>query len=557
MSNITIVTGLWDIKRSELSEGWARSFEDHYIKKFIDFLDIPYNLIIFGDQELEKIVWDHRSQENTQFIVRSQDWFKNEFYDKIQQIRQSPDWINQAGWLGSSTQASLEMYNPLVMSKMFLLNDARILSKFSSSHMFWLDAGITSTVHKGYFTGDRVLDKITDYVNTFTFLCFPYKADREIHGFSYPDINRFAGRDVEMVARGGFFGGPVELIGEVSGLYYNELNNTLQNGYMGTEESIFSILVYKHPELIGYAKIDGNGLVSKFFEELKNSTLKVYTTLVSKTLIPLNYSNVGLYVITYNSPKQFETLCRSFEKYDEDYLKLPKKFLLNNSLDRSTDEEYAELCEKYGFEEIKKDNLGICGGRQFIAEHFNKQENLDYYLFYEDDMFFYVGDEITCKNGFVRKIGNLYRKSLEIIHKENLDFLKLNFSEFYGDNRLQWSWHNVPSQQRKELFPEKPVKTSNNIHEAPFTKFENIKCNRGVPFATGEIYYCNWPQVVSRVGNQKMFLDVVWNSPYEQTWMSYIFQETRKGNIKPGILLATPTEHNRFEFYPAEERREN
>jgi len=54
-----------------------------------------------------------------------------------------------------------------------------------------------------------------------------------------------------------------------------------------------------------------------------------------------------------------------------------------------------------------------------------------------------------------------------------------------------------------------------------------------------------------------MFLDVVWNSPYEQTWMSYIFQETRKGNIKPGILLATPTEHNRFEFYPAEERREN
>ena len=70
MSNITIVTGLWDIKRSELSEGWARSFEDHYIKKFIDFLDIPYNLIIFGDQELEKIVWDHRSQENTQFIVR-------------------------------------------------------------------------------------------------------------------------------------------------------------------------------------------------------------------------------------------------------------------------------------------------------------------------------------------------------------------------------------------------------------------------------------------------------------------------------------------------------
>jgi hypothetical protein len=54
-----------------------------------------------------------------------------------------------------------------------------------------------------------------------------------------------------------------------------------------------------------------------------------------------------------------------------------------------------------------------------------------------------------------------------------------------------------------------------------------------------------------------MFLDIKWTYPYEQTWMSYIYQETLNNNIYPGILLATPTEHNRFEFYKAEERREN
>jgi hypothetical protein len=59
------------------------------------------------------------------------------------------------------------------------------------------------------------------------------------------------------------------------------------------------------------------------------------------------------------------------------------------------------------------------------------------------------------------------------------------------------------------------------------------------------------------VGNKKMFLEVKWAHPYEQTMMSYIYQETKKGNIKPSVLLATPTEHNRFEFYPSEERREN
>ena len=30
MSKVTIVTGIWDIKRSELSEGWNRSF-NHYL----------------------------------------------------------------------------------------------------------------------------------------------------------------------------------------------------------------------------------------------------------------------------------------------------------------------------------------------------------------------------------------------------------------------------------------------------------------------------------------------------------------------------------------------
>jgi len=39
--------------------------------------------------------------------------------------------------------------------------------------------------------------------------------------------------------------------------------------------------------------------------------------------------------------------------------------------------------------------------------------------------------------------------------------------------------------------------------------------------------------------------------------MSFMFQETKKGNLKPALLLATPTEHERFDYYPGEERREN
>ena len=84
-------------------------------------------------------VSDNRRSENTQFVRRSLSWFKdNDFYDKIQSIRTSPDWYNQVGWLKESTQARLDNYNPLVMSKVFLLNDAKIMDQFNSEYLFWI-----------------------------------------------------------------------------------------------------------------------------------------------------------------------------------------------------------------------------------------------------------------------------------------------------------------------------------------------------------------------------------------------------------------------------------
>jgi hypothetical protein len=361
------------------------------------------------------------------------------------------------------------------------------------------------------------------------------------------------------VARGGFFGGPKSTIPSINSIYYGLLKSTLEEGYMGTEESIFSIMCYKHSDLINYFKIEYNGLIGKFFEDLKNDVLEVKneTSVVSKNNLDIN--KVGLYVITFNSPKQFETLINSFLEYDKDYLNKTKKFLLNNSTDNSTFEAYKYLCEKYDFEHIIPDegNLGICGGRQFIAEHFDKTD-LDYYLFFEDDMFFYCKEGEVCRNGFNRKVDNLYTKSLEIAKKENFDFLKLNYTEFFGDNSVQWSWYNVPQNVREEFWPGKPRLPQMGLDpNAPKLEFNSILSHKGIPYATGEIYYCNWPQIVSRTGNQKMFLETTWAHPFEQTWMSHMYQLTKKGQLKPGILLMTPTEHNRFEHYNRELRKES
>lgn len=558
-NKVTIVTGLWDIGRQNLSEGWSRNF-DHYIEKFIQLLSIKENMIIYGDSELENIVFKYRTQENTQFIRRDINWFKyNEYYNLIQEIRTNPLWSNQAGWLSESTQANLQLYNPLVMSKMFLLNDAKIMDKFNSDYLFWLDGGITNTVHIGYFTHDNVLNRIGEFCDKFMFVAFPYESNTEIHGFKYDKLCQYANNSkVNKVARGGFFGGPKESIHEANSIYYQLLLETLKNGLMGTEESLFTIMLYKHSNLFSYSEILENGFISTFFENIKNNNVvikneKVLYNITSK----LDLNNVGLYVIGFNSPKQFRTLINSMLMYDENFIKKPKKFLLDNSTDLSTTPEYKELCDFYGFEHIKEENLGICGGRQWIAEHFEKT-GLEYMLFFEDDMFFYPNKGEICKNGFNRFVDNLYQKSLRIVNEEKLDFLKLNFSEFYGDNSTQWSWYNVPQMIRDEVWPEnKNLPIQGLDPNAPRTKFTSIKSLEGVPYALGEVYYCNWPQIVSKEGNKKMFLTTKWSRPFEQTWMSYIFQETIKGSIKPAILLITPTEHDRFDHYESSLRKES
>ena len=554
MSN-TLVTGLWDIGRGELSEGWSRPFE-LYLQKFEELLSIDENMIIFGDEKLREFVFKKRNESNTQFIVRDSSWFKNnEYFDLIQQIRTNPTWYNLSGWLRDSTQAKLEYYNPLVMSKVFLLNDAKLLDKFNSEKLFWIDAGLVNTVHPGYFYKDKVLDKIGQLTNKFLFVCFPYNADNEVHGFEFSEMKRLTNEVPDLVARGGFFGGDKHSISEINTLYYSILVDTLRRGFMGTEESLFTILMYQYSSLIDYCEIESNGLLYKFFEDVKTNEVVVKNK--GKKIKKSTSNKVGLYVITFNSPKQFETLIKSFLDYDSNFLNKTKKFLLNNSTDLSTTEEYLKLCNEYNFEHIKKDNIGITGGRQFVAEHFNEQEDLGYYYFFEDDMFFHSGSENVCKNGFNRKINDIFNKSLEIIQKEDFDFLKLNFTEFYGSHDKQWAWYNVPQEFRESHWPNsKRLPVQGLDPNSPNLEFKNIKSHKGVPYSNGEIYISNWPIVMSKEGNYKCYLETKFQYPYEQTIMSHVYQETVKGKINPGVLLCTPTEHNRFDFYAAELRKE-
>ena len=90
-SNMTLVTALFDIKRGDL-DGFGRPF-DHYIETFRRLLKSELPMVIFCDDEVEKIVWEERSRDNTQVVKKTLDDIRAfPFYEQTNRIRQQDAW---------------------------------------------------------------------------------------------------------------------------------------------------------------------------------------------------------------------------------------------------------------------------------------------------------------------------------------------------------------------------------------------------------------------------------------------------------------------------------
>lgn len=563
--NYTIVSGLWNLSRN------GRDFDSHYLPRFKEFLQIDAYMILFLPEYLHETVWEIRKSENTFIKTFELDDIQSLYsphWNRTQQIRTNDKWLSitgEGGWLKSSPQASLEYYNPIVQSKMFMLHDASIYNVFNTEYFYWLDAGITNTVPSSHLIQDKCLDKVVQHTDPFIFLSYPYDATDEIHGFDIKAMNRYAGEPVKYVCRGGFFGGHKDQISQANATYYSYLQSSLGEGYMGTEESLFSIMAYREPFLYRRYELDGNGLIVKFTEALLKDTVVLTSSKTPKSanvknhILDTSKIKTNLYILTFNFPEQLEYTLSSMKKVPE-WLEKPNLILLDNSTDESAKEKNRVIAKDNDFEYIDLGgNKGICGGRQAAAEHFHNSD-ADYYFFFEDDMTSNPPEEEGkfCRNGLRKYIPNLYNILHKIMLKEDFDYLKMSFTEVYWDNDIQTSWYNVPQSIRTKFWPDyDKLPVTGRDPNAPRTEFDKIGNVDGVAYINGDVTYTNWPMIMSKKGNQKVFIDTKWAHPYEQTWMSHVFQLQKEGKVNAAVLLASPIWHERIKYYKPEERREN
>lgn len=93
------------------------------------------------------------------------------------------------------------------------------------------------------------------YLDKMLYLNFHYRS-HETHGFVQKKFDEYAGEQVSRVSRGGLFGGPARLMQQVTNIYDLILSKTLSDGYMGTEENIFTLLTYLYPDLCNVKMTD-------------------------------------------------------------------------------------------------------------------------------------------------------------------------------------------------------------------------------------------------------------------------------------------------------------
>ena len=244
-----------------------------------------------------------------------------------------------------------------------------------------------------------------------------------------------------------------------------------------------------------------------------------------------------LYILTFNNPNQLKLLLDSLESYQD--LSRITKYCIDNSTNIDDIEENITVCKQKNVFHINTPrNLGCTGGRQYAANHFETQNNFDYYLYFEDDMLLINDLCLRCHCGFGCSLNGTFFDLIDIMKKHNLDFLKLSFSEVIYNNHNQCSWLCMDQNQKNTYFP--------NIQILPDTKFTNILTHKNIPYALGEIYYCNWPGIFSKRGNKEIF-KTIWS--HEIHIMAHTHILIMKNQIRSGILLLSLIKHDRRHFY--------
>lgn len=266
----TLVTSLLDIDR-HLVDG--RDFIGHYVNGLLKLLEQDYPIVVFIDEKYyHKMLAETGGYKclvvpySVQDIKRDLETYIHfDCYDNIVRLVTSEQWLQQAEWIRHSILRD-PRYIALTLHKVCLLSRCLASKWFRSENYIWIDSGICHSFKIDSLSDLQINEFSSGKINI---SAFPYRPINEVHGFNTRGYKDILGIVPQKVLRATIFGGDAGALAEFISLFYKWVDESLKLGYIGTEESIFTLMAYKFPDLFNVYDMP-TGDVTNYLSYLKS-----------------------------------------------------------------------------------------------------------------------------------------------------------------------------------------------------------------------------------------------------------------------------------------------
>jgi len=158
-------------------------------------------------------------------------------------------------------------YIPLTLIKNKLLQDVAEQNPLGSKRFYWIDSGMSNSFG------------VTEPIGTYNFLflpkdkffltSYPYQTNSEIHGCNINVMTNIVGTKPNYVCRATLFGGSKDQVTEFNKYYYDTVRQLLDQGTIGTEEAVYTMVEMMKPELVSRFAMP-NGDIKNYLNTIRN-----------------------------------------------------------------------------------------------------------------------------------------------------------------------------------------------------------------------------------------------------------------------------------------------
>lgn len=248
---VTLVSCLFWLARTKWQHSGFPPNYDRYASWSENFLSLDANIVIFTDEHYIESVKEKRIKYDPDFtktVIIKKNLKDLEFYQK---------YFFQMSVLMSSPQFKLikhadcadnmyPLYNVVQYNKISLMREVRDANPFGSTHLMWMDCGSCREGLDKYknrkfpINTDLIIDKAIHFTHNLEFSLCERKQD-----YFLSQIRNIQGTSWIL---------PVELVDEYHNLISNELESTMADGYIGSDEKTYDSIYQSNKDIIHLVK---------------------------------------------------------------------------------------------------------------------------------------------------------------------------------------------------------------------------------------------------------------------------------------------------------------